>query len=133
MKTLQTIAVIAVLGLTIPSSCAPSYFGKSYTATQTVEVYYSDKDVKKEYEIMGSTEIPQGFSSPDAMQQKAIELGKSRGADGVIMKMVEETTGSSTSNFGNVKNGNKNNTYTGGSVTNNMKVKKIQATFIKYK
>ncbi|MFP7655166.1 MULTISPECIES: hypothetical protein [Chryseobacterium] len=133
MRKSLLIQSVGVLALSAATSCAPSYFGKTYAATQNVDVYFDAADVKREHETMGTTEINQGFSSMDAMQQKAIELGKSRGADGVIMKLTEEVTGSSKSDFGNMKKGSKNNTYTGGSVTTNMKVKKIQATFIKYK
>ncbi|MBK1897014.1 hypothetical protein [Chryseobacterium paridis] len=133
MRKSLFIQSIGILALSVATSCTPSYFGKTYAATQNVDVYFDAKDVKREHETMGTTEIDQGFSSIDAMQQKAIELGKSRGADGVIMKLTEEVTGSSKSDFGNVKNGSKNNTYSGGSITTNMKVKKVQATFIKYK
>ncbi|ASK29632.1 hypothetical protein CEY12_05720 [Chryseobacterium sp. T16E-39] len=133
MRKSLLIQSIGILALSVATSCAPSYFGKSYAPTQNVDVYFAEGDVKREHETMGTTEIDQGFSSIDAMQQKAIELGKSRGADGVIMKLTQEVTGSSKSDFGSVKNGSKNNTYSGGSITTNMKVKKIQATFIKYK
>lgn len=62
-----------------------------------------------------------------------IEQGKAKGADGIIMKLTEEEAGNVTNDFGNIKNGKKNNTYSDGSVTTSTKVKKITATFIKYK
>lgn len=133
MRKSLFIQSVGILALSVATSCAPSYFGKTYSPTQNVDVYFDAGDVKREHETMGTTEIDQGFSSIDAMQKKAIELGKSRGADGVIMKLTEEVTGSSKSDFGNIKNGSKNNTYSGGSISTNMKVKKVQATFIKYK
>jgi len=135
MKTVQMVQALGLLALTAATSCAtPSYFGKNYSPTSNVDIYYDTKDIKKEYEVMGSTELAQGFSSTDVMQQKVIELGKARGADGVVMKLVEEVTGTANSNFGSVANGNKkNNTFNSGGITTNVKTKKVQATFVKYK
>lgn len=124
---------IGILALSAATSCAPSYFGKTYAPTQNVDVYFDAADVKRQHEVMGTTDVGQGFNSLNAVQQKVIELGKAQGADGVIMKLTEEVTGSQKSDFGNMKNGSKNSTYTGGSITTNMKTKKVQATFIKYK
>lgn len=124
---------IGIFALAATASCTPSYFGKTYSPTQSVDVYFDAADVKREHEVMGTTDIGQGFNSLNAVQQKVIELGKAQGADGVVMKLTEEVTGSSKSDFGNMKNGSKNSTYTGGSVTNNIKTKKVLATFIKYK
>lgn len=124
---------IGIFALAAATSCAPSYFGKTYSPTQNVDVYFDAADIKREHEVMGTTDVGQGFNSLNAVQQKVIELGKAQGADGVVMKLTEEVTGSSKSDFGNMKNGTKNNTYTGGSVTTNMKTKKVMATFIKYK
>ncbi|MBL1220661.1 hypothetical protein JET18_07415 [Chryseobacterium sp. L7] len=124
---------IGILALSAATSCAPSYFGKTYAPTQNVDVYFDAADVKRQHEVMGTTDVGQGFNSLNAVQQKVIELGKAQGADGVVMKLTEEVTGSQKSDFGNMKNGSKNSTYTGGSITTNMKTKKVQATFIKYK
>jgi hypothetical protein len=133
MKNLSLIQSVGIFALTLATSCAPAYFGKTYSPTQNVDVYFDAADVKREHEVMGTTDIGQGFSSLNAMQQKVIELGKSQGADGVVMKLTEEVTGSSKSDFGTMKNGSKNNTFNGGSISTNIKAKKVQATFIKYK
>jgi len=134
MKNLILILLAGILFLLLINSCStPSYFGKTYVPTQNVDVYLDECDVKKEYEVMGTSDIKQGFNSLDKLQQKAIELGKTKGADGIIMKLTEEDTGAITNNFGNVKKGKKNDSYTGGTITTNTKVKKVQATFIKYK
>lgn len=134
MKSSKVLQLLVIFSLVFAVSCAPSYFGKTYAPTQNVDVYLDAADVRKPYTVMGTSDIGQGFSSMDAVQNKVIELGKSKGADGVIMKLTEETTGSSTSNYGTVGNdqNKKKNTYNGGSVTNNIKVKKVQATFVKY-
>jgi len=134
MKHFILALMAGILFLLLGTSCStPSYFGKSFAPTQHVDVFLDEGDIEKRYEVMGTSEIKQGFSSLDKLQQKVIELGKAKGADGVIMKLREEETGAITNNFGNVKKGKKNDTYTGGNVTTNTKVKKVQATFIKYR
>lgn len=133
MKKSILFQFIGIVTLMFAVSCAPKYFGKTYAPTTQVDVFLDAADVKKGYTVMGTADVGQGFSSMDAMQQKVINLGKQRGADGVIMKLTEEVTGSSKSDFGNVSTGKKNNnTYSGSSITNNTKVTKVQATFIKY-
>jgi len=133
MKHFNLALLAGIIFLLMVTSCStPSYFGKSYAPTQNVDVYLDECDIKKEYEVMGTSDIKQGFSSLDKLQTKVIELGKAKGADGIIMKLTEEDAGAITNNFGNVKKGKKNDTYTGGTVTTNTKVKKVQATFIKY-
>jgi hypothetical protein len=133
MKKLSSFKSGVVLMLSFLTACSgPAYLGKTYTPTQNVDIYLDAADVKKPYEIMGTSEVGQGLSSLNAVQEKVINLGKGKGADGVIMKLTEEVTGSQKNDYGSIQNGKKNNTYTGGSVTNNIKVKKVQATFIKY-
>jgi len=134
MKHFNLVLLAAIFFLPlIPSCSTPSYFGKSYAPTQNVDVYLDERDIEKRYEVIGTSEIKQGFNSLDKMQLKGIELGKAKGADGVIMILAEENTGAITNKFGNVKKGKKNDTYAGGTVTTNTKMKKILATFIKYK
>ncbi len=92
-------------------------------------------DVKGRYTTMGTSTYDQDFRSLDAMQEKVIEMGRAKGADGVIMNLSEEValtqqSGSGTVNK-NSKN-NKNNTVTTSGTTINIKKKKITATFIKY-
>lgn len=99
---------VAMIALTATSCSAPSYFGKSYAPTQHVDVFFDINDIKKEYEVMGTTDIGKGFGSIEAAQQKVITLGQSKGADAVVMKLTEEVTGSSKSDFGNLQNGKKN-------------------------
>ncbi|SHE48070.1 hypothetical protein [Pedobacter caeni] len=133
MRKLPFIKSAGILMIALASACATPYFGKTFTPTQNVDMYLDAADVKKTYEVMGTSDVDQGFSSLNALQQKVIELGKTKGADGVIMKLTEEVTGSTKNDFGTTDKGKQNNTYSSSSITTNTKVKKVQATFIKYK
>ncbi|WP_300670497.1 hypothetical protein [Soonwooa sp.] len=133
-KTFIAALAMSLFLATANKANAQAYLGKSYTPTEKVDMYLNSEDVKKPYEVMGTSSVNQGFKSLEKTQKKVIELGKTKGADGVIMKLTEEVTGTQQSDFGNVNAGKKNNsTFSGSSSTTNIKVKKIEATYIKYK
>jgi hypothetical protein len=134
MKNSLLIQLVAVLCIALSSCSAPSYLGKSYGATQNVDVYMDPADVKKAYTTMGTSTYDQDFQSLDAMQQKLVETGKTKGADGVIMKLSEEVAFTQQSGNVNVnanKKTKKDNISTSSTTVDIMK-KKITATFIKY-
>ena len=111
----------------------PSYFGKTYTPTQNVDVYLNKADVKKNYSTMGSTKVAKGFSSLESAQQKVIELGKAKGADGVIMELTEDIVSTQQTGTAVVTKTKKKNVIgTTNSSTMDIKEKNITATFIKY-
>ncbi|MBE7176286.1 MAG: hypothetical protein INR69_07790, partial [Mucilaginibacter polytrichastri] len=91
MKTSKAILLTIILFLFLASACsAPAYLGKSYPPTEDVDVYMDAADIKKQYTTMGSSDVDQNFSSVEVMQQKMVDMGKAKGADGVILKLVEE-------------------------------------------
>ncbi|GAB3921709.1 hypothetical protein GCM10028827_05400 [Mucilaginibacter myungsuensis] len=82
---------------------------------------------------MGTTDIGKGFGSLESAQQKVIELGKAKGADGVIMVLTEEVVTTSQTGTGVVNRTKKKNVIgTNSSTSTDIKQKKIMATFIKY-
>jgi len=132
MKKSTLIQLFGILIIGLLSACAPSYFGKTYSATQNVDIYLDAADVKKEHTTMGTTSFDQGFRSLDVAQQKVIEMGKAKGADGVIMKLTEEVASTQQSGLGVVSKKKKKDIITTSSSTTDVKKNKITATFIKY-
>lgn len=113
---------------------AQKYFGKSYAPTQKVDEYYDVNDIEKKYEVMGKTELGQGFRSLEKVQRKITDLAKLKGADAVVFNMEEETISNSQSNTGSVNHKKKDrSTFNSSTVTTDIKQKKVYATFIKYK
>jgi len=136
MKTITFIMGItmSLILATVSTVKAQAYLGKAYTPTEKVDVFLEMEDIEKPYEIMGKSTVAQGFKSLAKTQEKIVKLGKTKGADAVVMKLVEEVTGSQQNDFTTIKNGKKNTgTVIGSSNTNNIKVKKVEAVFIKYK
>ncbi|MBL4679079.1 MAG: hypothetical protein JKY70_23235 [Mucilaginibacter sp.] len=134
MKKTTLFMVLGVMFTAFLAACStPSYFGKTYAPTQNVDVYLDKGDVKKAYSTMGSTNVAKGFSSLEAAQQKVIEMGKAKGADGVIMTLTEDVVSTQQTGTGIVNKTKKQNVIgTSTSSTTDIKQKKIVATFIKY-
>ncbi|MET0242022.1 MAG: hypothetical protein ABW174_01080 [Flavitalea sp.] len=133
MKAATEIIYVALLAIALLTACAkPSYFGKTYPATENVDVYFDASDVKKPYTTMGTMEIDQDLRSIEATQRKVIEIGKAKGADAVITRLEEETAVIQQSGGGIVNKKSKVNTYSSSATTTNIKKKKIIASFIKY-
>ncbi|MDT3401318.1 hypothetical protein [Mucilaginibacter terrae] len=134
MKKATTFAMLTLLVAGLLTACSsPKYFGKTYAPTSNVDVYLAKEDVKKNFTTMGTTDIGKGFGSLETAQQKVIELGKAKGADGVIMVLTEEVVSTSQTGTGVVTRSKKKNVIgTSSSSTMDIKQKKIMATFIKY-
>ena len=132
MKALIHLLVIVFIAL-LGACSKPSYFGKTYSPTQNIDIYLDKTDIKKNYITMGSANLAKGFSSMDAMQQKVIALGKANGADGVIMTLTEDVVSTQQNGTGVVSKTKKQKIIaTNSSSTMDIKEKKIAATFIKY-
>jgi hypothetical protein len=133
MKKATSLMLFTIFLTALFTACAPKYFGKTYAPTQNVDVYLDRADVKKGFTTMGTTSVGKGFSSLESAQQKVIELGKAKGADGVIMTLTEEVISTSQSGTTVVNRSKKKNVIgTSASSTTDVKEKKITATFIKY-
>lgn len=66
-------------------SCVPtSYIGEKLTPTDHIDVFYANKDVKKEYRVIGHFSV---ISEPNENNTKAliIKEAKTVGADGIII------------------------------------------------
>jgi hypothetical protein len=80
-----TILILFVIG------CASvKYVGKSYNPTNSVDVYYSEKEINKEYEVMGHAVASGGlFVTDNRIHEKLIEEAKIKGADAIVITGVD--------------------------------------------
>ena len=110
------------------------YIGKSFAPTTNVDVYFSEADVEKEYEVMGKiTEESSEFISFEKLQEKMVEQAMEKGADGIIIGGMQKVeTGSSSYTSGSVDNDITQDTFT--SSTSNVSIKDnvLHGTLIKY-
>lgn len=134
MKKSANLVLLIFLVMGLLAACSsPKYFGKTYSPTTNIDIYLAKEDVKKNFTTMGTTDIGKGFGSLESAQQKVIELGKAKGADGVIMVLTEEVVTTSQTGTGVVTQSKKKNVIgTSSASSTDIKQKKIMATFIKY-
>jgi ABC-type branched-subunit amino acid transport system substrate-binding protein len=132
MKKLILISFVA-----IATACNNKiiYYGRTYTPTDSVEIYFRESDIAEPNEIMGKVtyEVTAKRSS-DKVQHRIVERVKEKGADAILFDEIALTnTGSSTG--GAVAGAGKRRGFLGifGSKTKYTKGQMIKATLVKYK
>jgi len=67
-----------------------NYVGKTYDQTDNVDVYFSESDTDKEFEVIGhAISAGQVFVSIDELQEKLIKEAKLNGADAIIITGID--------------------------------------------
>ena len=81
-SVLILITLLAIIGCT----ASVNYVGKEFEPTTSVDVYFSEDEIEKEYTVMGHAIGSGGdFISNDKIQDKLIEVAKSKGADAILI------------------------------------------------
>jgi len=136
MIKIQLIGILGLLGL-ILSSCGNKiiYYGRQYTPTENVDIFFRESDVQEPNEIMGKVTLEMSAKkSSDKVQLKLMNRAKSKGADAIIFDDISLTnTGSTTG--GAVAGGAGRRGFLGifGSKTKYEKGQQVKGTFLKYK
>jgi hypothetical protein len=95
MKNLKYL--IIGFGLLLSSCAVPvTYFGDTYPATSSVEVYYSAHDLKREYKVIGHMSVNNAGWPQEKIRQRFVDYAKSIGADAVIITGTQATRDNST-------------------------------------
>ncbi len=73
------------------SACSHfNYVGKSYSPTKDVAVYFSEKEIQKEYTIIGhAVSAGQIFVSVDDLKKRLVNEAKAKGADAILIKDLD--------------------------------------------
>jgi hypothetical protein len=96
------VGLIMVVGALTYSGCVKvGYVGETLPPTERVDVYYSPDDITVPYRIIGRAELTaKALRTYEGMREKAIEEGKKRGADAVVLgSPSKRSSGSSTGSF----------------------------------
>ena len=107
MKHLFLICTIGFL-ISGCSSARIKYVGSIYPSTTNVDIYYSEKDVPKEYVTMGHAEALEGLFPVKSITDEALKgltkEAQKRGADGIIIEGIRTsiTSGKSSTENTNV-------------------------------
>ena len=94
MKFLKSASLTAMLiCLAYAQGCVSvSYSGKSYPATESVEIIKKQKDIPAGYELMGKAvaTAPSEEGTPQEMEKRIIQKAKAKGADAVMIVLYEQ-------------------------------------------
>jgi hypothetical protein len=141
MKIWSGIAALVLLAA-IAGCVSVDYVGKSYPPTASVDLYMTQADVKRPYEVIGEARaqveaLP--FTSPaQQLQEKLLAEARSRGANAVVLgSMTSRQVASTSTTTGQAttkkkKGDTKNTQYTGTTTTNVEEVSELRGTLIRY-
>lgn len=93
MKLNRTLSILLLSVLCF--SCSPriDYLGNYYTPTNSIDLYFSEKDVKYEYEVMGIVKNNgQEYerSNSEDVQKAMVKKAKEVGADAILFLFSEQ-------------------------------------------
>jgi hypothetical protein len=110
------VSSVCILVTLLVIGCASvDYVGKSFDPTTSVDTYFSEKDIEKDYTVIGhAIGMGEFGASTDKIQEKLIEEARRKGADAVLI------TGLGHERFTSDESGSDAE-------------KQINASFIKYK
>ncbi len=111
------------------------YIGESYAPTPRVDLFFAEKDVPREYRVMGQILATAGdLVSAEKLQAKIVERAQQKGADAVVLLGLERyKSGESTTYHETTEQRNRKTRTSGGSSTSSEEKKEIRAIFIKYR
>lgn len=96
---IQKINFLCYLPFMFLSSCiTTSYIGDKLVPTNRVDVFYSAKDVKKDYKVIGHISSETGMGEERA-KQMIIGKAKIVGADAIIITGIDYTGGEDSSPY----------------------------------
>jgi uncharacterized protein YbjQ (UPF0145 family) len=125
------------LALVAAACVSVDYVGKSYPATSHVEIYFSESDIQRPYELMGELIAETDdmvFTNGEKMQNKLVEEAKKKGADGIILSSLERrVTGEASSASSETKVSSDKVRTTERSESSVKEKKELRARLIKFK
>jgi hypothetical protein len=139
-KTMKKAFLFTIILLLLGGCTQIDYVGKEYSPTDNVDIYFNEKDIGRDYTVMGQVLATSDyyFVSAEKMQKKIIEQAKKKGADGVIItELVRYQSGESSTYEEQTKTeekeGETKSTITATKRTSPEETKEVRAIFIKYK
>ena len=80
------ILILVAISILIGCTASVNYVGKELEPTTSVDVYFSEDEIEQEYTVIGHAIGSGGdFISNDDIQEKLIEVAKSKGADAILI------------------------------------------------
>ena len=129
--TVSLLALFVLFG----AACAKiDYIGQSYPPTTHVDLYFSERDIREDYQVMGHViaQANEGISI-ESLQKKLEEKAREQGADGIVIHEFDRIqTGETTTYNEEIKREEKKRSVAAITITNAEEERQIRAIFIKY-
>ena len=129
-----TVSLLAVLILFVAACAKIDYIGQSYPPTTRVDLYFSEDDVREDYQVMGHVvaQAPEGISTEN-LQKQLEAKAREKGADGIVIHGFDRIqTGETTIHSEEKNRGKKAQSTTAITTTSAEEERQIKAIFIKY-
>jgi O6-methylguanine-DNA--protein-cysteine methyltransferase len=124
-----------VLSVLFVAACAKiDYIGQSYPPTTHVDLYFSDADIREDYQVMGHViaQANEGISI-ESLQKQLEAKAREKGADGIVIHGFDRIqTGETTTYNEEAKRGEKKRSIAAITITSAEEERQIKAIFIKY-
>lgn len=130
------IAIFAAITLSaiLPGCVTTDYVGKTYAQTSHVDLYFSETDITRAYEVMGSVRSSApGELSFEEIQEELMKEAMAKGADAILIEDMNTVTVGSTTSTQGKGNGDNNDRWSSSSNTTERKEKILAGKLIKYK
>ncbi len=124
-----------VLSVLFVAACAKiDYIGQSYPPTTHVDLYFSDADIREDYQVMGHViaQASEGISIEN-LQKQLEAKAREKGADGIVIHGFDRIQTGETTVYNEETNRSiKKRRTTAITTTNAEEGRQIKAIFIKY-
>ena len=124
-----------VLSVLFVAACAKiNYIGQSYPPTTHVDLYFSDADIREDYQVMGHViaQANEGISIEN-LQKQLEAKAREKGADGIVIHGFDRIQTGETTVYNEETNRSiKKRRTTAITTTNAEEGRQIKAIFIKY-
>ena len=129
-----TASLLALFVLFIAACAKIDYIGQSYPPTTYVDLYFSEQDIRQDYQVMGHViaQANEGISV-ERLQKKLEEKAREEGADGIVIHGFDRIqTGETTTYNEETRRDEKKRSIAAVTVTSAEEERQIRAMFIKY-
>jgi len=95
MKPFNVLGILAItICLCACSLGSPTYFGSKYPPTDAVQTFYSAKDIKQPYKVIGHMVAPitRFEAGQEAMKLRMTDMAKKQGANALIFSDITRET-----------------------------------------
>jgi cell shape-determining protein MreC len=141
LMNIKTCLILSIISFSIGCNSSLHYTGRSYPATEQIDIFTSPKEIKRPYEVMGTIDGKMSqFADFNQLMEKLKKEAKKQGADAVLILGLKEQNTKTQDSTSSEQGGSVNNQELIGSHSKlelvspeNVPYNELKGQFIKYK